>query len=402
MRIPYIKIIQKNEVFYITKFKAIELKERVNFHFREPYSDTPEKIEKYIEYIEKLKNKGIEINADNEGVQRRLQISRINKIKNYLEQQEDSFFPTSVVLSVDMSKYDQFENLYLDIENNDFGTFELPDDIMFQIVDGQHRLAGLFISNEVLQKDFEISAILLFNATKHTCAKIFSDINGNQAPVNKSGIFDLVDLMETKDENINLIKSLHIICKKLNNDPDSPLFQHIKMLGIGNGAISQAFFIEYLKESLKTLNFDYSNLQTIYSHLFIYLKCFQRIFRTEWPVLEKNEFDKISDYSKYSTYVLNVLHKDLYNNPDQFIDYSNFVLKILKSQLLKTNGFGAIMQLFPYVYNEVKEINPAKYLQVIEKLQFKINWSNDEILIQGTGKKNQKKMTEKMRGILNL
>ncbi len=399
MKIPYIKLNQKNEVFYITKFKTSELKDKVNFHFREPYSDTPEKIEKYEQYIEKLRKKGIEINADDEGVQRRLQINRISKIKNYLEE-EDSYFPTSIVLAIDISNYEQFETLYYDIEKNDFGILELPDDIMFQVVDGQHRLAGLFIANEQVQRDFEISAVLLFNATRHTCAKIFADINGNQTPVNKSGIYDLFDLMEIKDDNINRMKTLHTICKKLNNDPESPLFQHIKMLGIGSGAISQAFFIQYLDDALKVLNFDYSNIQRIYSHLFIYFKCFQRIFRTQWPVLEKKELEHIREYKEYSTYILGTLHKDLYNNPSQLTDYSNFVLKVSKSQLLKTNGFGSIMLLFPYIYSMVNEADYDEYLKIIKRLENKINWSTDEILIQGTGKKNQKKMAQKMKNIL--
>lgn len=401
MKIPYIKLTQKNEVFYVVKFKALELRDKINFHFREPYSDTPEQILKYTEYIQKLKKKGIEINADDEGVQRRLQIGRINKIKTYLEQ-DTSFFPTSVVLSVDLSKYEQFEKLYLDIENKDFGEIELPDDVMFQIVDGQHRLAGLFISDDNIQENFEIPAVLLFNATRHTCAKVFTDINGNQSPVNRSVIYDLFDLINNQDYNSKRTKTLHMICKELNNNIDSPLFHHIKMLGIGSGAISQAFFIQYLDEALKTLNFTEFDPQIIYEHLFIYFKCFQRIFKTQWPVMDKNELNSIHEFEEYVTYLSKTLDKDFSNNLNQFTDYSNYVLKVLKSQLLKTNGFGAIMMLFPCVYNKVKESNYSKYMDILGRLDKKIDWCNDEILIQGTGKKNQRKMFEKMLSILQL
>ncbi|EQB89739.1 hypothetical protein M918_19255 [Clostridium sp. BL8] len=391
MKIPYIKIVQKNEVFYITKFKASELKGRINFHFREPYSNTPEEVIKYNDYIDKLKKKGIEINASDEGVQRRIQISRINKIQQFLDENDDSYFPTSVVLGVDISKYEGFEQSYLKMESNDFGEIELPHDITFQIVDGQHRLAGLFISDMVNKEDFEVSAVLLFNATKYTCAKVFADINGNQTPVNKSVIYDLFDLVNSTNSKSNKIKTLHMLCKKLNNDPESPLFHHIKMLGIGGGAISQAFFIQSVDEVLKSINFDISNIQSIYSHLFIYLKCFQRVFKKQWPVIESKAFDDISDFNEYASYLSEVLNKDIYNNPNQFIDYSNYVLKIQRSQLLKTNGFGSIMLLFPFVYNEVKEANYEKYFNIINSLKDKIDWANDEILIQGTGKKNQKK-----------
>ena len=180
MRIPYIKIKQKNEVFFITKFKATELQKRVNFHFRDPYSDEEQKKILYKDYISKLEKKGISIIADEEGVQRRLQISRINKIKDYLEKEMDSYFPTSIVLAVDVSVEENFLYNYEDIEDKEFGEIELSDDVTFQIVDGQHRLAGLFISDESIIDDFEISAVLLFNATSHTCAKIFADINGKR------------------------------------------------------------------------------------------------------------------------------------------------------------------------------------------------------------------------------
>ncbi|NKF05689.1 DGQHR domain-containing protein [Clostridium gasigenes] len=401
MKIFYIKLTQKNEVFYITKFKASELKNKINFHFREPYSDAADDIEKYEEYIEKLRKKGIEINADDEGVQRRIQIARINKIKKYLEEQDESFFPASVVLTADISKYESFEKIYSRMEEKDFGEVDLPDDIMFQIVDGQHRLAGLFISDKIDQENFEIPAVLLFNATNHTCAKVFTDINGNQTPVNRSGIYDLFDLINDKDENSNKIKTLHLLCKKLNNDPDSPLFNHIKMLGIGSGAISQAFFIQYLGEALKSANLSYSNSQEIYDHLFIYLKCFQRIFKTQWPVIENKEMNNMDEFEEYKAYLLKTLNKDI-NNNNQSRDYSNYVLKVAKSQLLKTNGFGAVMMLFPYVYKQVEEANYNKYIKLLNRLDNKIDWATDEILIQGTGKKNQKKMLEKMLDILNI
>lgn len=380
MKIPYLKITQKNETFYVTKFKASVLKDKLNFHFREPYSDNLREIEKYKDYINKLNRKGIEISADAEGVQRRLQISKINKIKKYLENEADSYFPTSVVLAADVSEDELFMNNYMEIEENDFGIIELSDDIMFQIVDGQHRLAGLFISDIDVQNDFEVPAVILFNATKHTCAKIFSDINGNQSTVNKSVIYDLYELMDPNEKNyidneqLQRIQSLHSICKTFNTDPKSPLYKHLKMLGVGNGAISQAFFIKYVDDAITNVGFDIKKTQSIYNQLFVYLKCFQRIFKNQWPVLEK----------------------DSYVNTFEFYDHSSKVLKEMKSQLLKTNGFGAIMMLFPDVYKHLESHDYDDYYQLISKLKSKIDWANDSILVQGTGKKNQSKMREKL------
>lgn len=380
MKIPYIKISQKNEVFFITKFKSSELKNRINFHFRAPYSSEEEKNELYEEYMEKLKRKGIDINNNEEGIQRRVQISRINKIKNYINEKEDSFFPTSVVLAADVSKEEGFEKQYSEIEKNDFGIIDLNDNIKFQIVDGQHRLAGLFISDESIQDNFEISAVLLFNATKDTCAKVFADINGNQTPVNRSVIFDLYEMMDSNTEEAIKNKNLHSICKKLNNDPDSPLYKHIKMLGVGSGAISQAFFIEYLDKAMRQIELNHNDIQEIYNNLFLYFKAFQRIFSSQWPVKEKKQ----------------------YNNMRDFYDFSDKVLKQDKSQIIKTNGFGALMLVFPFVYNTLEKRNFDEYYELISKLKGKIDWSKDDILARGTGKKIQNELKNKLKKILGI
>ena len=55
MRVPYIKVKQKSEEFFVVKFKANDLRERVNFHFREPYMNTKKEMIDYNEYIEKLR-----------------------------------------------------------------------------------------------------------------------------------------------------------------------------------------------------------------------------------------------------------------------------------------------------------------------------------------------------------
>ena len=59
MKIPYIKINQKNETFFVVKFSANELKKHVNFHFRDPYSSEPEKNEECEQYLNKIRRKGI-------------------------------------------------------------------------------------------------------------------------------------------------------------------------------------------------------------------------------------------------------------------------------------------------------------------------------------------------------
>ena len=83
MKIPYLKIKQRGEVFYMTKFQAPILLDHLNFHYRDPYIELEkdEIILKDRKYIETIIKKGIDLSSNDEGVQRRLQIERANPSK---------------------------------------------------------------------------------------------------------------------------------------------------------------------------------------------------------------------------------------------------------------------------------------------------------------------------------
>ncbi len=402
MRVPYIIVKQKNEEFFVMKFKASELRDKLDFHFREPYSDSEKAKVSCEKYIEAIRKKGLEISEDQEGVQRRIQLSRINKIAAYLNGQDDSYFPNSVVLAADVSDEDEFMAKYL--ENPDLpkaGELDLPESISFQIVDGQHRLAGLFISDLEVQNSFELFAVVLFNATKHTCAKIFRDINGNQATVNKSGLFDLLDLVDVDetDEELTIEKNLHLICKNLNEDTKSPLYGHIKMMGIGSGAISQAFFVQRMKKALGEAKIDLTNdseIQYVYESLFLYFSAFQRVFPEDWPVISEEQLKA----RKVDQLFLEENDLDALNFHVIREMYSNYVLKAKKSQLLKTNGFGAIIKLYPDVVHNVPGNTFEEYLREVSKLKGAINWSKDDVLTSGTGVKITNLVADRLKSYL--
>lgn len=363
MKLPYIKIQQRGEVFYSVKFKASFLLEHLNFHFREPYSEYEKKdvILKNEKYIDTIRNKGIELNSSDEGIQRRLQINRINSIKDFIESSNDNFLPSSITLSADISELETFEDEYLNYESHEIGHFEFPDNFMFSIIDGQHRLAGLSMVDKEILNDFDISAILLFNVSKSTAAKLFADINGKQKSVNKSLIYDLYSDVES--EEFSQIKKFHIICENFYTNPKSPLFRQIKMLGIGSGAISQAFFIDYVKDAVNKTDLKKSNEEEIFKILFYYFRAFQKTFPDDWPVL------------------LN------YNSTKDLEAHASQVLKVRKSQLVKTNGFGAIVRAFPKILVK-SNYDPENFMKIIYSLKGQIEWIN----LEGTGKALQNKL----------
>ena len=74
---------------------------------------------------------------------------------------------------------------------------------------------------------------------------------------------------------------------------------------------------------------------------------------------------------------------------------------------MKTNGVGSIILAFPYIYNmlgwdtnEDINIRYKEYLSVVKRLEGKIDWSRDEIIASGTGKKIMAAMRDKIISLL--
>ena len=372
MELEYLRINQKNEEFYLTKMNSFDLLDKLNFHFRQNYNND-EEIIRVQKFLARLEKEELSVSAEKDGIQRRLQLSRVKKIANFLNSNENSFFPNCVILSVNIDESSDDE-IFITKEGKSY--IHLDDSVTFQIVDGQHRLAGLYKAKEDIKKNFEVPIVLFINVTKSFCAKIFVDVNGNQAQVSKSVIYDLCELLPNTEE-FEEDQYYHSICKSLNEENNSPLFKHIKMLGIGSGAISQAFIVDALKRCLPKNSYKTDKDNEIYFSLFRYLKAFQTVFQDYWPVLAKS------------------------NSNEEFNNYSYYIIKEKKSQMLKTNGLGAIFKLFPYVYNKLgKNASFKDYKAEISKLSGKINWAEDKILTQGTGAKNQEGIKEHLLKLL--
>lgn len=196
MEYSFFKLTQPVGNFYVIKINAADLIPISESNQRKPYNNLS-------------------------GVQRNLNSSRINSIARY-SQQKDAMFPTPIILSAKSIYVDfSFENSVLSIKediihnNMDY----------FSIVDGQHRLAGLERAGTA--ENFDLLALLTFDTTLEEDARIFISINKNQKPVTKSLVYDLFGLSSTR----SVEKFLHEIALNINQDDDSRMKNHIKMLG---------------------------------------------------------------------------------------------------------------------------------------------------------------------------
>lgn len=379
MKFPYIKVTQKGESFLITKFNAEYLREHVNFHFRNPY--TNQSLENNLsseKYIELLSKKGMNIKSDPQGIQRRMNIEKINDIKRTMEL-ESEIMPNAVLLCLD---FDSLENLYSHLDTfyekfqDEFGVCELDDNIRFKVVDGQHRLAGIFSCTPKILSDINIPVILLLDCSNEIVSKIFSDINGKQSRVNTSIILDLLGEQSPTDKDKILDKKLHNICKQLNEKIESPFYRHIKMLGYGTGTVSQSFLVHCLRNVIKKSNKECD--ETFFTNLYLYFTAIQIVFSNYWPV----PFDSVFHENEY------------------LISYSNKMIKN-SPQIMKTNGIGALFKVLPAVFEQVnydeknEEILFSNYLSIVGKIS-SFDWVNDDLVKNGSGEKTQNLIADKL------
>lgn len=118
---------------------------------------------------------------ENGAVQRILNQSRISSIKNFALQ--NGIFPASIVLNWINEPLERNEN-----------TLEIPETgRIAQIIDGQHRIAGIraAIEENPDMENLPLPVAIYENLNTTECANIFLSINTEQRPVPRSLVFDL-------------------------------------------------------------------------------------------------------------------------------------------------------------------------------------------------------------------
>lgn len=174
-------------------------------------------------------------NENPDAVQRDQSVARIKEIAKYCGE-SDATFPTPIIIAVK-------ENA--DVRIDDDYIFFNEDDILGEVIDGQHRLEGLKASNYLSK--FQMPVVLMFNLYPSQKAYVFSIINSKQTRVNMSLIYDLFALSDKRSP----YKTCHETARALNIDKDSPFSNRLKMLGKKDenqilASLSQGTFIKYL------------------------------------------------------------------------------------------------------------------------------------------------------------
>lgn len=231
-----------------------------------------------ISYIDRVR---LEKEGQNEvssylGIQRELKKNRVKEIANYLINNPDCSFPTSVLLSITQDcctlkedstgcslileglsekQIEERKDLGYDFGANDYFKF----DGIAKILDGQHRLAGLAKAIQIAKEEknqtlldklnqFELNVAIFVGYDLHSQAMLFATVNLAQTKVNKSIVYNMEEYSKSNSPQ----KSCHEIAKILDAKEGSPFYNRIKMLGCKTYGrdemepLTQAAFVESL------------------------------------------------------------------------------------------------------------------------------------------------------------
>ena len=193
----------------------------------------------------------------NQHVQRKVDKARVEKIADFLINDAQATFPTNVVLGVPMSIIESqshtndgiIEVVFSDIVYEQVNLAKRGQDdtdIYVTIIDGQHRIRGIEIAIERLEKEInkaggdasaqqrlndllniELAVSYFIDKSLEYQAMIFSTINRTQKRVSQDLVYSLFGL----SSNDTPYKTALEVVLALNGHPKSPFYKRIKLYG---------------------------------------------------------------------------------------------------------------------------------------------------------------------------
>lgn len=249
--------------------------------------------------------------------QRRVDSKRSNDIKEFIKHsillekkgsQLATLFPTSMIIALSVDEEYAGNNLKL----IDDESCELNFTSNVFIVDGQHRMMGMIKLYDELNryvvrtedddyvfdylKKYKFNCTILVNYDLWEQGQVFVNVNFKQKPVNKSLYYEIFGSEYRENESDwerNKIYLAHQVVLSLNDNPDSPFYQRIKMLGTGSGYVSQAFVVESLQRNFKRGGIWYfdpnekpGDEDYYATELLSYFVAIKKLFSKYWPAAE--------------------------------------------------------------------------------------------------------------------
>jgi DGQHR domain-containing protein len=186
------------------------------------------------------------IASNEKAYQRQIIRKKIDELVQYYEQCRQArdlpSIPGAVIISCDEKLTFQPAD-----EDSRVGILKVPErEGILRAIDGQHRLLALHADIDRFQgEDFSVPAIVFDRLPEDHVVQMFVTINAKHTRLNASHLVSLSGRQLYRDENL---ATAHDVVRALNDREDSPLYDEIKLLGVGRGRVAQAPLAQELKK----------------------------------------------------------------------------------------------------------------------------------------------------------
>ncbi len=186
------------------------------------------------------------IASSDKAYQRQIIRRKIDELVQYYEQCRQArdlpSIPGAVIISCD-------EKLSFQPVDHDsrVGILKVPErEGILRAIDGQHRLLALHADiARFAGEEFAVPAIIFDRLPEDHVVQMFVTINAKHTRLNASHLVSLSGRQLYRDE---ALATAHDVVRALNDREDSPLYDEIKLLGVGRGRVAQAPLAQELKK----------------------------------------------------------------------------------------------------------------------------------------------------------
>ncbi len=185
------------------------------------------------------------IASSDKAYQRQIIRKKIEELVQYYEQCRQArdlpSIPGAVIISCD-------EKLaFQPMGDTPLGTLKVPErEGILRAIDGQHRLLALHADiARFAGETFTVPAVIFDRLPEDHVVQMFVTINAKHTRLNASHLVSLSGRQLYRDENL---ATAHDVVRALNDREDSPLYDEIKLLGVGRGRVAQAPLAQELKK----------------------------------------------------------------------------------------------------------------------------------------------------------
>jgi DGQHR domain-containing protein len=186
------------------------------------------------------------IASSDRAYQRQIIRKKIEELIAYYEQCRQARDLPSIPGAVIISSDEKLTFTPVGGEDSKLGTLKVPErEGVLRAIDGQHRLLALHADiDQFGEEAFAVPAVIFDQLPEDHVVQMFVTINAKHTRLNASHLVTLSGRQLYRDASLAVA---HDVVRALHDREESPLYQAIKLLGVGRGFVGQAPLAQELK-----------------------------------------------------------------------------------------------------------------------------------------------------------